>query len=212
MEECEALCDRLCIMVNGQFQCLGGCQHLKNKFGQGFTILVKLATRGLGLQESSVAMQQVKNVVMSRFTSSTVKDEHKVAIKRCLLYVTSLSSVVPSSSTNENNIIRDQPTTTTNVIFFNCASSQDYVHFHVTDTSTPWHRLFEAMEEIKRELRVVEDYSVSETTLEQVFLSFAKQQRPDGDSEEEEGEEENAEEGGKEGCLNVVIDPRTPEL
>ena len=29
MEECEALCDRLAIMVSGQFQCLGGPQHIK---------------------------------------------------------------------------------------------------------------------------------------------------------------------------------------
>ena len=29
MEECEALCDRLAIMVNGSFQCLGGPQHIK---------------------------------------------------------------------------------------------------------------------------------------------------------------------------------------
>ena len=29
MEECEALCSRLGIMVNGQFQCLGSPQHLK---------------------------------------------------------------------------------------------------------------------------------------------------------------------------------------
>ena len=31
MEECEALCTRLAIMVNGQFKCLGGIQHLKTK-------------------------------------------------------------------------------------------------------------------------------------------------------------------------------------
>ena len=31
MEECEALCTRLAIMVNGQFKCLGSIQHLKNK-------------------------------------------------------------------------------------------------------------------------------------------------------------------------------------
>ena len=31
MEECEALCTRLAIMVNGSFKCLGGVQHLKNK-------------------------------------------------------------------------------------------------------------------------------------------------------------------------------------
>ena len=32
MEECEALCTRLAIMVNGSFKCLGGVQHLKNKY------------------------------------------------------------------------------------------------------------------------------------------------------------------------------------
>ena len=71
MEECEALCDRLAIMVNGQFQvvvmviimmvivkkvtmcnlenklqCFGSSSHLKNKFGQGFTILTKIPATG----------------------------------------------------------------------------------------------------------------------------------------------------------------------
>lgn len=31
MEECEALCNRLAIMVNGKFTCLGSLQHLKNR-------------------------------------------------------------------------------------------------------------------------------------------------------------------------------------
>ncbi|CAG2182299.1 unnamed protein product, partial [Oppiella nova] len=42
MEECEALCARVAIMVNGRFQCLGSVQHLRHKFGQGFTIMAKL--------------------------------------------------------------------------------------------------------------------------------------------------------------------------
>ena len=46
MEECEALCDRLAIMVNGQFQCFGTVNHLKNKFALGFTILTKLKVMG----------------------------------------------------------------------------------------------------------------------------------------------------------------------
>ena len=36
MEECEALCNRLCIMTTGNLRCLGSIQHLKNKFGQGY--------------------------------------------------------------------------------------------------------------------------------------------------------------------------------
>lgn len=31
MEECEALCTRLAIMVNGRLRCLGSIQHLKNR-------------------------------------------------------------------------------------------------------------------------------------------------------------------------------------
>ncbi|XP_045421289.1 ATP-binding cassette sub-family A member 13-like isoform X2 [Lemur catta] len=42
MEECEALCTRLAIMVNGSFKCLGSPQHIKNRFGDGYTIKVWL--------------------------------------------------------------------------------------------------------------------------------------------------------------------------
>ena len=49
MEECEALCTRLAIMVNGQFKCLGSQQHLKTRFGEGFTVLAKFKS-GTNLQ------------------------------------------------------------------------------------------------------------------------------------------------------------------
>lgn len=42
MDECEALCTRLAIMVNGEFKCLGSVQHLKNKFSQGFNLTIKV--------------------------------------------------------------------------------------------------------------------------------------------------------------------------
>ncbi|XP_051164051.1 phospholipid-transporting ATPase ABCA3-like [Leptopilina boulardi] len=42
MEECEVLCNRLVIMVNGQFVCIGPSEQLKQKFGAGFDINIKL--------------------------------------------------------------------------------------------------------------------------------------------------------------------------
>jgi len=42
MEECEALCPRIGIMANGRLRCLGSAQHLKNKFGQGYQIEMKV--------------------------------------------------------------------------------------------------------------------------------------------------------------------------
>uniref|UniRef100_A0A8C8ICA5 P-type phospholipid transporter n=1 Tax=Oncorhynchus tshawytscha TaxID=74940 RepID=A0A8C8ICA5_ONCTS len=43
MEECEALCTRMAIMVNGRFQCLGSVQHLKNryKFTADLTVFIR---------------------------------------------------------------------------------------------------------------------------------------------------------------------------
>jgi len=49
MEECEALCTRLAIMVNGQFKCLGSTQHLKAKFGTGYILIVKVGPRSHSL-------------------------------------------------------------------------------------------------------------------------------------------------------------------
>jgi len=44
MEEAEALCTRIAIMVSGKLRCLGTPQHLKSKFGDGFELEVKLKT------------------------------------------------------------------------------------------------------------------------------------------------------------------------
>ena len=38
MEECEALCARVAIMVNGRLACLGSLEHLKSKYGKGFSV------------------------------------------------------------------------------------------------------------------------------------------------------------------------------
>ena len=38
MEECEALCNRIGIMVDGQLQCIGSNQHLKTRFGKGYQL------------------------------------------------------------------------------------------------------------------------------------------------------------------------------
>nr|QNH67863.1 ATP-binding cassette transporter subfamily A member 3-like protein X4 [Brachionus rotundiformis] len=45
MEEAEALCTKIAIMVNGEFKCFGSLQHLKNKFGDGFTLLVRVSPK-----------------------------------------------------------------------------------------------------------------------------------------------------------------------
>ena len=81
MEECEALCDRLAIMVNGQFQCFGNIPHLKNKFCQGFTVLVKLG-KGYGENEyTKDILSRIKETLLIRLSDAVILDEHKVFTK-----------------------------------------------------------------------------------------------------------------------------------
>ncbi|XP_018306221.1 ATP-binding cassette sub-family A member 1 [Mycetomoellerius zeteki] len=42
MEECEALCNRLVIMVKGELVCIGASQELKQRFGAGYDIHIQL--------------------------------------------------------------------------------------------------------------------------------------------------------------------------
>ena len=50
----------------------------------------------------------------------------------------------------------------------------DYIHFHVSNPTTSWHSLFTNMESVKGEFNIIQDYSIQETTLEQIFLGFAR--------------------------------------
>jgi len=42
MEEAEALSTKLGIMVDGSFKCFGSAQHIKNKFGDGYEVEIKI--------------------------------------------------------------------------------------------------------------------------------------------------------------------------
>ena len=74
MEECEALCTRIAIMVNGRFVCLGSPQHLKSKFGQGYTLVAKMAATADG---SPAATEPLVAYVTQCFPSAKLFDAHQ---------------------------------------------------------------------------------------------------------------------------------------
>ena len=123
MEECETLCTRLAIMVNGQLKCLGSPQHLKNKFGKGYTLMVRVSGEAPDTKSFKEFMEEW-------FPGSVLKDEHL-----------------------------------------------GMLHYHICSKRVTWAQLFGTIERVKWNFNI-EDYSVSQTTLEQVFLNFARGQRP----------------------------------
>jgi len=51
------------------------------------------------------------------------------------------------------------------------------MQFHINSTDFQWDKFFEIMETIKSQFpTLIDEYSIQETTLEEVFLSFARQQ------------------------------------
>ncbi|XP_033029913.1 phospholipid-transporting ATPase ABCA1 [Lacerta agilis] len=124
MEECEALCTRMAIMVNGRFRCLGSVQHLKNRFGDGYTIIVRIAG-------ANPDLKPVQDFFELAFPGSVLKEKH------C------------------------------NMLQYQLPSSQSSLA-----------RIFSILSQNKKRLHI-EDYSVSQTTLDQVFVNFAKDQSDD---------------------------------
>ena len=47
--------------------------------------------------------------------------------------------------------------------------------YYINDVGLPWWRLFDVMEKARSQFPI-EDYSVTQTTLEQVFLQFTRAQ------------------------------------
>ncbi|XP_073731945.1 LOW QUALITY PROTEIN: phospholipid-transporting ATPase ABCA1 [Misgurnus anguillicaudatus] len=124
MEECEALCTRMAIMVNGRFQCLGSVQHLKNRFGDGYTIILRLSA-------PSKEPCPVDSYIRNSFPGIQLKERH-----------------------------------------------QNVLHYQLPSQACSLSRVFEVLSNNYKELGIA-DYSVSQTTLDQVFVNFAKEQTDD---------------------------------
>ncbi|CAI9593708.1 unnamed protein product [Staurois parvus] len=73
MEEAEAVCDRVAIMVSGKLRCIGSIQHLKSKFGKGYLLEIKLKdTQQVNVIHQEVLRLFPKAAKQDRFSSLLV--------------------------------------------------------------------------------------------------------------------------------------------
>ncbi|XP_072607393.1 phospholipid-transporting ATPase ABCA3-like [Vulpes vulpes] len=130
MEECDAFCTRLAIMVQGKFLCLGSPQHLKNKFGNIYILKVKVKN---DVQDK---LEVLKYFITLTFPGSVLKQEN-----------------------------------------------QGILTYYIPSKDSSWGKVFGILEEAKEQFHL-EDYSISQITLEQVFLNFANPENTEGDYNE----------------------------
>ncbi|KAE8576151.1 hypothetical protein XENTR_v10004068 [Xenopus tropicalis] len=66
MEEAEAVCDRVAIMVSGKLRCIGSIQQLKSKFGKGYLLEIKV--------KESHQVDQIHNEIIRIFPHAARQD------------------------------------------------------------------------------------------------------------------------------------------
>lgn len=84
MNECECLCDRVAIMVGGQFKVMGSIQYLRTKLSQGFSLVLKLKPDNLKqLQDLRKSSQIIDDYMKRIFSNSRIelKDLHQTIIQ-----------------------------------------------------------------------------------------------------------------------------------
>jgi ABC-type multidrug transport system ATPase subunit len=72
MDETEALCTNIGIMVNGELKCLGSLQHLKNKYGEGYSLLAKISSDEINYEEK---VKRFINFLLASFKNSELKEK-----------------------------------------------------------------------------------------------------------------------------------------
>ncbi|XP_064476304.1 uncharacterized protein LOC135390539 [Ornithodoros turicata] len=74
IEECEELCERIIIMMDGQIQCIGTIPHLKAKFAQGYTLTVKTH---MEYREDEDYMKKVLKTIESTFPAIKLQESYE---------------------------------------------------------------------------------------------------------------------------------------
>ncbi len=70
MEEADVLCDRLCIMADGEIQCIGRTHELKRRFGRGYTLMIKIPE-----SQGAAGLAQVDAFVKRLFPTAALLNE-----------------------------------------------------------------------------------------------------------------------------------------
>ena len=209
MEECEALCTRIGIMVGGVLRCLGSSQHLKSKYGHGYQMEMSFVIpRQESIdEESSLIMNKLASLRATTNINESAEQQHLTrgdiedvlkAVQRPEL----ISRIAPGASGNEIDLLlrTNGSVEVRSVALFMVLENmfdkltsfltQEYGVFILRERQPTKVRveisavgnkgprklseMFGAVESKKAEIGVSE-YSICQTSLEQIFNQFASQ-------------------------------------
>ena len=200
MEECEALCGRVGIMVDGRLRCLGSVQHLKSRFGKGYQFEVKLVAESAESVEALVASSGLEARISAQTVGAacaTLGDASLAAHIAPIdpvgqpIFSALLASHGPGSIPASDLVRWVQGEKRVKALaawiggLFSDASLIERHDRNLRYTmgasgavDVALGSVFDKVEAAKAELGI-DDYSISQTSLEQIFNGFASQQEVD---------------------------------
>lgn len=148
MDECEILCDKLAILKQGKIEMSGTIPEIKKKYEKGFTLNFKLKQPQVLYSEIDETDSRGSGEAIPMLnTNTTVENtiDNKIA-----QYM-------------ENRMLIDK--------------HQNMLTYHIDKmhNGNRWSDIFKYMESLKRDNDEIEDYTISGTTLEEVFLTIARE-------------------------------------
>lgn len=137
MEEADTLCNRIGILTHGNLRCLGSSQDLKERYGNGYFLTIKI--------DSIYLLYIIENI------NNIKEKQDKIEELIQNLY--------------ENVKLKKDSTPTIRT-------------YHILDKNINLSKLFKQLEDNKTNLSIIE-YSIIQTTLDDVFLFFADEGKED---------------------------------
>lgn len=192
MEESEALSTKIAIMVEGRIKTIGSVQQLKNKFGKGFELDIKM------IIPSEQEVEATKRRIMSRvpinnYDAVVAQEIRQILQAEDLMYLDQEiapgkkgSAILNRLELNKSvegdlliewmliskklNKVQERITERFNAIVLE--TFQSYIRFKIPE-SNKLSEVFEYMDGTKEELEIA-TYSVRQISLEQIFIQFAQ--------------------------------------
>ncbi|EGR34524.1 hypothetical protein IMG5_008730 [Ichthyophthirius multifiliis] len=125
LQEAEDLCDKISIQVNGEFVCLDSLQNLRDKYGNGYKIYIKLNQNN---------QQDIRNSINQLYNNAKIMNEKDPNYLNCLI-------------------------------------------FQVSSQNFSFAKTFQLLFNELKLNQKIEDFSISQSTLEEIFVYFSQFQQ-----------------------------------
>jgi len=196
MDEAESLCNTMAIMVGGRFRCYGTATHIKNKYSSGYEFLLKvvypshsdiqsiLTSINNYIHDSFIPEDLIKAALISARAPNLLAGLTLHGSGAHLFEELRESGKLEASSLAEWVVLENTGTRIHEWLkkeFESIKLIEHYGSYYKFKIVNPDKRkglsigtLFGKIEEVKADLKIFE-YSLSQTTLEQIFNMFASE-------------------------------------